>query len=401
MNKKKKSVQVMRKKSEITELGRALRALGGFGGGLAGGMLGQSALGTTAGTGLGAAISRWLGQGDYIVKSNSLVNSLKPNGTIPSMHKNDQSVVVRHKEFVGELRGNTTFTNAFRYPLNPGVATTFPWLHTVAGQYSEYRIKGMVFHYIPTSGMSVASSNTALGSVMFQTSYRATETPPGSKLEMMNEYWATEGRPCDEICHPIESDPKENPFNVQYVRTSALAPSENILMYDLGVTTVAVTGQQTANTVLGDIWCTYEIELKKPRLIGLNTEGTRSVQVNGTVGITNTVPFGTNATFSSTIDGTTFNGTVLTFPANLDGEYLLAWTTSGFSSGSGLNITLAGGVTSLSGPLLATGTSSASHVQVFKFVPSATVSTITFSVTTLTGATLATVRISEYNSDFQ
>jgi len=40
--------------------------------------------------------------------------------------------------------------------------------------------------------------------------------------------------------------------------------NDNKLLYDLGVTYVATSGQQTNGAVLGDLWVTYEIELKKP-----------------------------------------------------------------------------------------------------------------------------------------
>ncbi|APG76267.1 hypothetical protein 2 [Changjiang tombus-like virus 9] len=395
-NKKmKKTIKVAKKKSEITELGRVLRTLGGIGGGFAGGMIGQGAAGSAVGTGLGAAVSRWLGQGDYSVTSNSV---LRAATTVPSMHKNDQTVVVRHKEFVGELRGNQNFTVAYRYSLNPGIALTFPWLHSIAAQYSEYRIRGMVFHYVPTSGASVASSNTALGSVMFQTSYRASENPPGSKIEMMNEYWASEGRPCDEFCHPIECDPKENPFNVQYVRTGGLPAGENLLMYDLGTTTVAVTGMQTTGTVLGDIWCTYEVELKKPKLTGLNTEATRSLYSNSSTGITNANPLGSGPVLS-TIDGVSAVGSQITFPGNLDGKYVVVLTISGFTAAGGVTVMTSGPAT-LTSLAQAQGSASLSYVAILEFTGSVNTTLLTISLTTLTGATLSTLRITEWNADF-
>jgi len=148
------------------------------------------------------------------------------------------------------------------YPLNPGRLETFPWLSTIARRFQEYSFKGIVFHYVPTSGS--ISSTQALGSVMIQTTYRATDAPPVSKTEMLNEYWAAEGAPYDTFCHPIECDPKENPFNVQYVRSADVPTTESKLMYDLGTTYVATSGQSTGGVTLGDLWVTYEVELKKP-----------------------------------------------------------------------------------------------------------------------------------------
>lgn len=261
------------KKQELTRLGYALRTLGGLGGGAVGGLVGMPSSGSAMGSGIGAALSKWLGSGDYQVSSNSMVSSMKASGSIPMMHKNDQTVVVRHKEFIGEIRSAVDFTNRYSLELNPGVSSTFPWLSRIAGNYQEYRFKGIVFHYVPTSGSAVASTNNALGSVMMQTSYRATDTPPASKRELLNEYWSTETAPFETTCHPIECNPSENPFNVQYVRQKTVPVGDNLLMYDLGVTHIAVSGQQVDNVVLGDLWVTYEVELKKPILYSNVTNG--------------------------------------------------------------------------------------------------------------------------------
>jgi hypothetical protein len=180
------------------------------------------------------------------------------------MHSNDQSITVRHKEYLGEIRGSTSYAVVQSFDLNPGMSGTFPWLSGVANRFQEYKLKGAVFHYVPSSGAAVSGTNAALGTVMMQTSYRASDTPPLNKVEMLNEYWSSEAVPSEPFCHPIECDPKENPFNIQYVRAGAIPSGDSILMYDLGVTHVAVSGQQADGNVLGDLWVTYEVELKKP-----------------------------------------------------------------------------------------------------------------------------------------
>jgi hypothetical protein len=103
----------------------------------------------------------------------------------------------------------------------------------LAVKYQQYKIRGMVFHYVPTSGFAVSGTNPALGSVMIQTTYRAGDTPPTSKVEMLNEYWASEASPADPFCHPIECSPKENPFNVHYIRNAAI-PDQNSLLGLIG-----------------------------------------------------------------------------------------------------------------------------------------------------------------------
>lgn len=254
------------KKKEITAIGQVLRELGGLGGSALGGLVGQHSLGNAFGRDLAGTASKWLGFGDYTVSSNSVLRNMQANNGIPMMHKNDQTIIVRHKEYLGEVDGSTGFQVQSTLPLNPGVSATFPWLSAVASRFQEYALKGVVFHYVPTSGTAISSTNAALGSVMFQTTYRATDVPPGNKVEMMNEYWATEGRPCDMITHAIECDPKENPFNIHYVRNGVLGSDENKLLYDIGTTHVATNGMQTGGQTVGDLWITYEVELKKPVL---------------------------------------------------------------------------------------------------------------------------------------
>jgi hypothetical protein len=238
------------------------------------------------------------------------------------MHRNSQSVTIRHREFIGEIRGNTTFTVRDSLAINPGIARTFPWLSKIANNFQEYTIKGMVYHYIPSSGTAVSSTDAALGTVMMQTSYRATDSAPTSKLELLNEYFSSESVPSDTFCHFVECNPKENPFNVHYIRNGNVPGEDSRLMYDLGVTHIAVSGQQIADKVLGDVWVTYEVELKKPIVYSNVTPlaGTADVQYAGTM--TGADWFNGTATDYGTLPVTAATRTI-TFPEGAFGSYLI------------------------------------------------------------------------------
>lgn len=290
---KKKTVVVMKKKKskgqrkqqetkqEMTLLGTALRSLGGLGGGALGTMFGAPGVGSAVGSSLGGAISKWLGSGDYAVGSNSIVKqSLKASASIPNMHNDGQSVIIRHKEYLGEIKGSSAFRVRRSYELNPGNPETFPWLSTIAASFQEFKFRGAVFHYVPSSGSAVSGTSPALGTVMLQTSYRSTDGQPSSKVEMLNEYCSNEVVPSEPMAHPIECDPKENPFNVMYVRTGPPPAGDSKLMYDLGVTHVAVSGQLANDNVIGDLWVTYEVELKKPIVYSNVTSRVNSAQYN-------------------------------------------------------------------------------------------------------------------------
>jgi len=307
-------------KKEVSLLGQAIRALGATAGGAVGGMFGVPVAGAQAGNSLGASISKWLGSGDYEVSQNSIVRSVRNSPSIPMMHNNSQSVVVRHKEYLGEVLSAQNFTVQGAYPLNPGVDQTFPWLSRIARRFQEYAFKGVVFHFVPTSGS--ISSTQALGSIMMQTTYRTTDSAPTSKIEMLNEYWACETVPADTVCHPIECDPKENPFNVHYVRSGEVPSTESKLSYDLGTMYLATSGQSTSGIVLGDLWVTYEVELKKPILTSdaTATPDYKSFKYSG--GAMASLFNGTVLATAGTLT-ITATGNIITFPQGSHGTYFV------------------------------------------------------------------------------
>lgn len=328
-NKKKSTAE----KRELTRLGWALRSLGGLAGASAGALVGAPTAGSSLGTNLGATLSRWLGSGDYTVKSNSIVTSLNSSDAIPAMHSSAQSITVRHKEFLGVITGSQSFTVQKTIELNPGLPEAFPWLSTIASKFQEYQIKGAVFHFVPTSGVAVSGTNPALGSVMIQTSYRSNDTAPGSKLEMMNEYWSSEACPSAPFCHPIECNPSETVLSSRYVRNTAVPATESQLFYDLGVTYVATQGQQADGNILGDLWLTYDIVLRKPLMRSSITDTAQDVQID--------VGTGTNNPFQSPVypygtHGFNFNSStrILTFPEGSAGIYDVTAVWMGGSAGN-------------------------------------------------------------------
>nr|WRQ65011.1 structural protein [Tolivirales sp.] len=326
--KKKQSKQ--RATNEVSALGRAIRSLGLAAGGAAGTYIGQPAAGGAIGHSLGAALSQWLGAGDYAVGSNTVVKqSMKAANAIPVMHTDQQSVVIRHREYLGEVLSSTAFTVQQTYPLNPGNSTTFPWLCSIAASFQEYRIRGIVFHYVPTSGAAISGTNAALGSVMLQTSYRSNDALPTSKVEMLNEFWSNEVVPSDTMAHPIECDPKENPFNVQYIRTGTVPSGDSVLMYDLGQTHLAVSGCQSNGARLGDLWVTYDVELKKPLLYSNVTS--RVDSANGYYSSVSSLlsVFGSTVrTLNGPMAVTTLNNT-MTFPKGAVGKYFVLFQITG------------------------------------------------------------------------
>nr|WRQ65379.1 structural protein [Tolivirales sp.] len=376
-----------------------------MGGGALGGYAGYPEVGLAMGTQLGASISKWLGSGAYTVTSNSLTRR-SPDGTIPSMHNNSQTIVVRHKEFIGDVLSSTGFTIQRVLDINPGNSSLFPWLATLAQQYEEYRIRGMVYHYVPTSGMAISGTNAAVGNVMIQTSYRASTIAPADKSEMLNEYWATDARASEDFCHPIECSPKENPFNVHYVRTGAVPTTDSILMYDYGRTFVATSGNPANGNILGELWVSYEVELKKP--VVSKTLNVQSFTAQATAGINAGNPFGSSwlSTKSTMwLPITTTSAGVVTFPPGSYGAWQLTyWTSNGATNDLGIPTTTGCDVIQCFGPNFSKQTKNSA---VSDAIATITISitgpgaaTVTFSAVTLT-ATRVGLLVTEVNPAIQ
>jgi hypothetical protein len=311
--------------------------------------------------------------------------------------------VVRHKEYLGEVFSSEGFVVRQSFELNPGNSSTFPWLSGVASHFQEYKIRGLVFHYVPTSGSAVSSTNAALGSVMLQTSYRSNDAIPSSKVELLNEYCSNESVPSEPFAHPVECDPRENPFNVQYVRSGAVPQGDSKLLYDLGITHLAVSGQQIGGKAIGDLWITYEIELKKPILESNVTSQVLSRQIEYTGGTYS----GSNLFNGDTlVRGSlelTAAGNTITFPKGAIGFYQInvriASNASGFTSfngGSSASLVNCApaftvGSTSYSRNVLTTGsgTMGSAFLQLGVLIVSpTTVATVTIPTVTFAGDTI-------------
>jgi len=247
-------------------------ALGAYLGGPAG-MLTGSQLGTAA----GGVISRITGSGDYkIGPVKPTYNTIVNTSDVPKFKSKGPSNVICHREYISDVYSGSTLTGTFTnfeatsYFINPALPATFPWLSTVAAQYEEYIIHGMVFEFKSTSADALNSTNTALGVVIMGTQYNASSQTFETKQQMENSEFTMSARPSINQLHAIECAPRETPMSLLYTRRGGLAPNQDVKTYDLAKFTIATQGMQAANVNLGELWVTYHIEFLKPKLpVGL------------------------------------------------------------------------------------------------------------------------------------
>lgn len=233
-------------------------------------------LGALAGKGLGAGLAAVTGYGNYSVRANSLSKVSTSVDMIPQFVKNDHSIRVTHREFIKDLvvPSDPAAFNLQSFLINPANRELFPWLATMAKQYSQYKIHGMVFAYKTMS--SDITAGGSLGTVVMATNYNAIDRPFATKIEMENSEFAVSTKPSMSLVHAIECDPKYSGLDVLYVRDPSYetVDTNDRRFYDYGRFQVATTGLPgTTSTTMGELWVSYDIEFMKPIIGGVDLPG--------------------------------------------------------------------------------------------------------------------------------
>jgi len=313
-------------------------------GGLAGGFLGGPA-GAMIGGKAGDLLSQITGFGDYQVNKNDLVNG----NSVATFRNTSEGVEISHREFIADITGSVAFANT-ALDINPGLASTFPWLSTIASQFEEYEMKGLVFEYRPSSGSAVSASSAALGVVVYATDYNVLSPDFVNKQQMESYEFSCSTVPNVGMLHPIECAPQSTFLNNMYVRSGANPSSSDQRMYDIGSFQYATQGMQSAY-VVGELWVSYHVLLKKPRMSPNGTSTFAHIVESVPTGGTSAAPFGTSAVIrsSSNLLGIAVGANPATqFQIQIPGNYLISahWFTGNSNITSAMSLSLGSNITS-------------------------------------------------------
>lgn len=248
---------------------QALMELGSAAGSFLGSRVGMSSRGSALGKGLAAKISKLIGTGDYTVSERPVVNSLFPGsgggGNGYAQFSNAaQSTRIQHREYLqdvytGAAAGAFSITG---FQINPGLAFTFPYLASVAQNFEEYRIRGMVFEFISTS--SPYNANAAMGSIVMAMEYNAAAPAFTNKPQMENSDFAISARFDKNMVYGVECS--LNAQNTYYVRTgNGALPLTSTDLGTMYVATQPAASFPTGSNV-GELWVSYDIEFYRPRI---------------------------------------------------------------------------------------------------------------------------------------
>lgn len=280
-----------------------------------------SRVGRTVGTYAHSFIDKIVGVGDYTIVPGGAISTT--GGQMVPQFSKGRNPIVSHREYICDIFSSTGF-NVQSFNINPGLASTFPWLYNLAVNYEQYKLKGCVFEFKSTSANALNSTNTALGTVIMATNYDVLDSNFASKLTMENYDMAMSCKPAESMLHGVECSKRLNPLSELFVRQTAVPTGADARLYDLGKFQIATYGMQAANVNIGELWVTYEVELIKPKLgqqlgqnivVGrwnessyvYNSDGSISTSTAGAA--TATFPFGSTLTTSLRVptSGSTVN----------------------------------------------------------------------------------------------
>lgn len=284
-----------------------------------------TAVGAGLGGMLGGGIGRILGSGDYVM-SPMTPNSNIFASQVPKFAGSTHGVTITHREYLGDISGSVAFTTT-GYILNPANSQTFPWLSTIAENFEQYRMKGLIFEF-RTMSSEYNTSTAALGSVVLATEYNSAAPAFTSKQQMENYDFAVSAKPSCNMAHAIECKSSETTIPHLYVGTAPTGFDSRF--YNLGVTYLATAGMSSAYTI-GELWVSYSIEFYKPRIPATIGGNVNTFIARRSVATAATNPIGsTQVSLASTGSlNPTFSGTTVSFTAAPTSDYLFQYAISG------------------------------------------------------------------------
>lgn len=302
-------------------------------------------LGTAAGGamygGAGAAVGGLLGKGvasitgfgDYQVNQNSMLYEGQP---VPMFGNMNQAMVVSHREYIKDILipGTPANFTLEDFPLNPGMAKTFPWLSVIAKQFDQYVILGMIFEFVSTSSTTI-TTQLGLGTVIMSTDYDAADANYQNKLEMENAQFCITTRPSQSAIHPIECDPSVNQVEVKYLRDSAVPAGKDIRLYDHGKFEFATVNLPAGSSgSIGELWVSYQVAFLKPTFAqqgagSLTSVFTLPLGISGAHPLTTGVSDIVNPSANSSLGGEILDRSYV-FPSHIQtGKFVFLYTIVG------------------------------------------------------------------------
>jgi hypothetical protein len=178
-------------------------------------------------------------------------------------NRNSASKIVTKDEYIGEVAGTVAFTTT-QYAVNPGQASTFPWLSKEALQWEKYEFLELEFYLKPEVTQYTTNANS--GKVILSFDSDASDAAPLNKQEAEDVMPMADGMSYQTINLNIPKFILASHVDSFYVRPGNLPGSADIKTYDLGNLFVSTLGQGGAVSNMMELRVRYKCQLMIPIL---------------------------------------------------------------------------------------------------------------------------------------
>lgn len=328
-------------------------AAGGYAGGLSGGLSGAQ-----RGWDTGAAVSKYLGFGDYgAVVANSLIGPASQRRIAVNPSNNSGDIIFDHTEFISNVvvttdaAGSSPF-QVQSYPLNPGLEGTFPFLSQLAQNFTLYELQGLVFQYKPSSGEGGSTGTNSLGKVILATDYDPSALPFTNTQAMENYDHSSSAKPSVGIHHGVETASGQRLTNQLYIRVSDDGPGpaapgqKDKILTDIGLFQVATEGVPVASAgshIIGELWVSYRVKLSRASLRSTQAAVSTNFDLYYLTSNGGAIPYTTTTYLSEPPSTTPPAGTLYRVADESLGSEIL-WDVQAFTGVAGGAATLATGI---------------------------------------------------------
>lgn len=184
------------------------------------------------------------------------------------MYQGDGNICISNQELITEVKTltSTQSVNDFNllvFHVNPGLASVFPWLSSMARNYVSYQFDMLELIYVPRNTVTVP------GSAMIYAEYDPSASRPENRKDFLNRKNAEEVQVFKQM--DFKADQKDlHKEKTHYVRVAPPPSGQDIKLLDTCIFYFAYQGTTPA-TVIGDLFWRYKLKLMTPTLhIGRN-----------------------------------------------------------------------------------------------------------------------------------
>jgi hypothetical protein len=267
-----------------------------------------------------------------------------------------------HRELIASVTGTVAFTVANSFALNPGQATSFPWLAGQAQGWERYRFNKLRFCYYTRTGSNVP------GSVLLAPDFDASDVAPSTEQIASTYKDSEEDAPWKDIKCELSPSALHAIGPTKFVRTGSLSADQDIKLYDSGNLFLCTVDGTAVSW--GKLWVEYDVSFFTPQL---NPLGSGSYQRVSGVTPTSTSLLGTQTLSPTSTESLfTVSNQILTFTKA--GTFLVT-ADQVFTSGLSMNT-----------PVLGAGAVVVGHG--ISFTTSATKSSAIVQCTAIVGSTI-------------